>query len=73
MQYLLGREFILRTDHSSLVWLRNFVWSRKANYSSLVRKTPGVEFRDCTDKARNTVKQKHCRAVNMGETAMVIY
>ena len=23
-QYLLGRKFILRTDHSSLMWLRNF-------------------------------------------------
>ena len=23
-QYLLGKEFTLRTDHSSLVWLRNF-------------------------------------------------
>ena len=23
-QYLLGRKFILRTDHSSLLWLRNF-------------------------------------------------
>ena len=23
-QYLLGRKFILRTDHSSLVWLHNF-------------------------------------------------
>ena len=23
-QYLLGRQFTLRTDHGSLVWIRNF-------------------------------------------------
>ena len=39
--YLLGREFTLRTDHRSLVWLRNFKRTGRST-GSLAGETPGV-------------------------------
>ena len=83
-QYLLGREFTLRTDHASLVWIRNFKepegqlarWLEKLQeYNFTVVHRQGS--RHCNADALSRVPCRQCgrenenQETNHGESAVI--
>ena len=58
--YLLGRQFELRTDHSSLVWLQNF----KEPEGQLARRLEKLQEFDFTIKHRRGLSHQNADAMS---------
>jgi hypothetical protein len=84
--YLLGRPFVLRTDHSSLTWLMNFKepqgqlarWMEElSQYNMILRHRPGSKHGNADALSRG-VKLKElpcelCRALEIHKTRTTPY
>lgn len=63
-QYLLGRHFIVRTDHQALVWL----FSRREPSGEIARWIKILDFYDFSTEYRPSKKMGHCDALSRCST-----
>lgn len=75
--YLIGREFILRTDHGSLVWLHKFKepdgqiarWFQQlASYTFKIQHRPGKRHGNADGLTRMNIQNEKCKQCKLNVT-----